>query len=54
MGTILSSSRHLKVLSLNKTRLGENDLKKLFQSVSVNQYLKVLNMGQNRLGNAGI
>ena len=54
LGTILSSSRQLKVLSLNRTRLIGNDLKKFCQSLSVNPYLKCLSLGQNKLGDTGM
>lgn len=54
LGTILATSRQIKVLSLNKTRMIGNDLKKFCQSLSTNPYLKVLNLGMNRLGDNGV
>ena len=54
LGTILSQSRQIKVLSLNKCRMIGNDLKKFCQSLSVNPYLKVLNLGMNKLGDTGV
>ena len=54
LGTILASSRQIKVLSLNKTRIIGNDLKKFCQSLSTNPYLKVLNLGMNKLGDNGV